>query len=103
MNKSPDYLILDNPLINGKDGQQINSVSYYPPVTESYKNSLIQPTFIKVYDKKISSTSGEILNNTKNELGNISMYIPLLNKINNNIIKPSVALRKFVEKKNRKR
>ena len=102
MNKSPDYLIIDNPLLNLKEGQQqFNNVSNSPPISESYKNSLMpQPNLLKGGDKKLTrETSGEANNNTKNELENIALYVPLLNKINNDVLKPSVVLKKNVEKK----
>ncbi len=98
MNKSPEYLILDNPLIK-IEGQPANTVSTSPPASESYKMSLIPNNYVKTYEKK--STNSFIVNDQvwKNDLENIAMHSPSLNKINNDILKPSIVLNKGVAKR----
>ena len=105
MNKSPDYLIIDNPLLNAKDGQQ-NIVSNSPPITDSYKSSVIQNSIVKSnFEKKgTRDTCGDTTANNnnnvaKNDLENIAIYDRYLNKINNDVAKPEVVLNKFVKKK----
>ena len=43
MNKSPEFLILDNPLLINKDGQVTNIISSSSPSTaESYRMNVMQ-------------------------------------------------------------
>ena len=99
MNKSPEYLILNNPLINKKDGQP-SSISNSPPTTESYKMSVISNSFVRNYEKRTTSntTGTELSMGSKNDLENIATYSSSSNKINNDILKPSIVLDKYVTK-----
>ncbi len=107
MNKSPDYLIIDNPLLNQKEGGGTpNMVSNSPPITESYKNSVIPGGIVKStsgFEKKgMRDTVGEG-NIAKNDLENIAIYDPYQHKINNDVPKPSFVLNKYANKKNTER
>ena len=99
MNKSPEYLILDNPLLNKKDGQPA-SISSSPPTTESYKMSVISNSFVRNYEKRTTSntTGTELSMGLKNDLENIATYSSSSNKVNNDILKPSIVLDKYVIK-----
>ena len=99
MNKSPEYLILDNPLIN-KDGPP-NNFSFSPPNSESYKMSLIQSnTFVRSIEKKnTTNTSNELGLTGRNDLETIALHDPSSNEINNDILKPSIVLDKCISKK----
>ena len=101
LNKTPEYLILDNPLLNKKDGQTQNVISTSPPPSESYKMSVISNSYVRNFDKKNTNTttSTEIGPGSKNDLENIAMHVPSLNKINNDVLKPSIVLDKYVRKK----
>ena len=100
MNKSPEYLILDNPLLMNKDGQP-NSLNLSPTNSESFKMSLISTnSFVRSVDKRSTgNTSNELGLNSKNDLENIALHDPNSNDINNDILKPSIVLDKFISKK----
>ena len=99
MNLLPEYIILDNPLLVKKEGQTSNAMSASPN-SESYKMSVIPNNFVRTFEKRnTSNTSTELTSGGKNDLENIALHIPSLNKINNDVLKPSVVLDKFVSKK----
>ena len=101
MNKSPEFLILDNPLLNQKEGQaQIQpSILNSSP---SFSENIMQSESVNSFgDKKsMSNLPVEPSQNAsgKNDLENIAMYEPKLNKFNNDELKPSEALGKSVIK-----
>ena len=99
MNKSPEYLILDNPLLNKKDNQPV-SVSSSPPITESYKISVVSNNFVRSNEKRNTNNTSatELGVGSKNDLENIATYSSSLNKINNDVIRPSIVLVKYVSK-----
>ena len=101
MNKSPEFLILDNPLLINKDGQTTNIISSSSPSTaESYRMNVMQNSFVRNYDKRTTTnTASELGLAGKNDLENIAMHNPTLDKINNDVLKPSIVLDKFVGKK----
>ena len=99
MNLLPEYIILDNPLLVKKEGQTPNVMSTSPP-SESFKMSATPSNFVRTFEKRnTSNTSAELTSGGKNDLENIALHIPSLNKINNDVLKPSVVLDKFVSKK----
>jgi hypothetical protein len=97
MNKSPEYVILDNPLLNKKD---IQPVSSSPPITESYKMSVVSNNFVRSNEKRNTNNTSatELGVGSKNDLENIATYSSSLNKINNDVIRPSIVLVKYVSK-----
>ena len=99
MNLLPEYIILDNPLLVKKEGQTSNAMSVSPP-SESYKMSATPTNFVRTIEKRnTSNTSAELTSGGKNDLENIALHIPSLNKINNDVLKPSIVLDKCVNKK----
>ena len=100
-NTSPDYLILDNPLLVKKDGQPATVTSSSPSssvsLSEAYKSFLQNNNSLKPIDKRNIATSSTE-NIWKNDLEGIASHSPFLNKINNDVLRPSVVLDKVASK-----
>ena len=98
-NTSPDYLILDNPLLIKKEGQQTPISSASPSSLSSLSEaskSILQNMSLK--SSLRNTTSNE--NAWRNDLENIASHSPFLNKINNDVLRPAVVLDKLPSKQN---
>ena len=100
MNKSPEFLIIDNPLKESKEGQNEDDEPSSPNYDSTNGPIMINAIAGAFFEKKgamgtpleIQSASG------KNDLENIAMYSPKENKNVSEYIKPSEALNKFISK-----
>ena len=96
MNKTPDFLILDNPkLENGHHSSDGGSSSPSTP-SDVIINAIAGAFFEK---RSLSSVPVEIQSAAgKNDLENIAMYSPTKNTVNNDILKSNKALEKSIFK-----
>ena len=96
MNKSPDFLILDNPkLENGSHSSKGESSSPAFPsdvIINTIAGAFFEKRNLSDAPVEIQSAAG------KNDLENIAMYSSNLNKVNNDILKTNLALEKSIFK-----